>query len=163
MPKSKKIQNAEALKEIVRRLRAEGKAVVFANGCFDLLHGGHVSYLEGARECGDVLVVGMNSDASVHQLKGQSRPIIPEDERAELLAAFEVVDYIVIFNEETCDALLEKLHPDIHAKGTDYTANTVPERETAISLGIEIAICGDPKQNATRDIIARIQALGEGQ
>ena len=161
MAKSPKVKNVEALKEIVRKLQAQGQTVVFANGCFDILHGGHVSYLEAAKDCGDVLIAALNSDASVHQLKGRSRPIIPEDERAEIIAAFQVVDYVVTFNEETCDALLEKLRPDVHAKGTDYSEESVPERETAISLGIDIAICGDPKQNATRDIIARIQNLPE--
>ena len=154
-----KIKMAEEMARTVRRLKDENKTIVFANGCFDLLHGGHVSYLESAKEFADVLIVGLNSDASVHLLKGKGRPIIPEAERAEILSAFEMVDYIVLFNEPTCDALLEKLQPDYHAKGTDYTEKTVPERETALNLGIERAICGNPKQNATRDIIQRIQSL----
>lgn len=156
MSKHPKIKLPEELAAIVRRLRQSDKTVVFANGCFDLLHGGHVSYLEGAAELGDVLIVGINSDASVHLLKGKNRPIVPENERAEIVAAFEAVDYVVLFNEPKCDAILEKLRPDIHAKGTDYTEKNVPERETAIALDIEIAITGDPKQNATRDIIKRI-------
>ena len=157
MPKSPKYKNVEELKEIVRKLKADGRTVVFANGCFDILHGGHVSYLEAAKDCGDILIAALNSDASVHQLKGQSRPIIPEAERVEIIAAFAVVDYVVAFNEETCDALLETLRPDVHAKGTDYSANTVPERETTRALGIEIMIAGAPKQNASREIIASVR------
>jgi len=158
MSRNSKIKTVEELTKIVRRFQDEDRIVVFANGCFDLLHGGHVSYLEGAAEISDALIVGINSDASVHLLKGRNRPIIPGNERAEIIAAFEVVDYVVLFNEPSCDAILERLRPDIHAKGTDYTERSVPERETAISLDIEIAIVGDPKQNATCDIIQRIAA-----
>ena len=159
MPRSRKIKNIEEMSVVVKRMQRDGKVVVFANGCFDVLHGGHISYLAGAKDCGDELIVGINSDASVHLIKGKDRPIIPENERAEILAAFEMVDHVVLFNEPSCDALLERLHPDVHAKGTDYTEKSVPERETSINLGIDIAICGDPKQNATRDIIKRIQSM----
>lgn len=143
----------EATKQLVGRLRAEGKRVVFANGCFDILHGGHISYLEAARAAGDALIIGLNSDSSVRHLKGVGRPVVPQDQRARLLAALEAVDGVVIFDEETVDPLLELLVPHVHAKGPDYTVETVPERETDLRLGIEIFIAGDPKQNDSSAII----------
>ncbi|GAB4318556.1 MAG: hypothetical protein Kow0059_12130 [Candidatus Sumerlaeia bacterium] len=152
----RKLRTRAELKDILARERAAGKTIVLANGCFDLLHGGHVSYLEGARALGDVLVVGLNSDASMRALKGTGRPVYPETWRAELLAAMSAVDYIVIFDEPTCDALLEELRPHVHAKGTDYTAQTVPERETARRCGIRTHIAGAPKENSTKDIIRAI-------
>jgi rfaE bifunctional protein nucleotidyltransferase chain/domain len=138
------------------RLREEGLQVVFANGCFDLFHVGHVRYLEGARKEGDVLVVGVNSDRSVRQLKGKGRPLLPEDARAELLAAMECVDYVVIFDDVTAENVLRDLRPHVHCKGTDYTAATVPEREVVKAWGGRVAIVGDPKDHSTRDLLARI-------
>ncbi len=141
------------------RLRQEGRQVVFANGCFDLFHVGHVRYLEGARQQGDVLVVGVNSDHSVRQLKGEGRPLLPEDARAELLAAMECVDYVVIFDDLTAENILRDLRPDVHSKGTDYTEATVPEREVVRSWGGRVVIVGDPKDHSTRDVLARIAQL----
>lgn len=156
MGADKKIVSREEARKRVAGARAAGKRVVFANGCFDLLHGGHISHLEGARSAGDLLVVGVNSDASVRRLKGPGRPIMPASERMELLAALACVDLVVEFEEDNCARLLELLQPNAHAKGTDYTRETVPERETALRLGIEILITGDPKENATRSIVERI-------
>lgn len=137
--------------------RAAGKSVVMANGLFDLLHVGHLRYLEDASREGDVLVVAVNADASCRALKGPDRPIVPQDERAELIAGFRCVDYVVIFEELTVEPLLRTLRPDVHCKGTDYTADTVPEREVARELGIRVAITGDPKRHATRDLIRQVR------
>lgn len=151
-----KLKTRSELKDIIRELQSQGKKIVLANGCFDILHGGHISYLEAAKASGDILVVAVNSDSSVRQLKDPRRPIIPENERVELLSYIEFVDYIVVFDEQTCDNLLRELRPNFHAKGTDYTVETVPERATARELGIETIIVGDAKENATKDIIAEI-------
>lgn len=137
--------------------RAAGRRVALANGLFDLLHVGHLRYLRAARAEADLLVVGLNSDASARRLKGPSRPIVPQHERAELLAGFDCVDFITIFEEDDAVPLLRALLPDVHCKGTDYTAETVPEASTALELGIRVAIVGDPKTHATRDIIARLR------
>lgn len=153
-----KLKSREELKKIIVDLKKAGKKVVFANGCFDLLHGGHVSYLEDARCQGDVLVLGLNSDSSIQKLKGDKRPICPEEQRVELLSALSCIDYIMLFEEKTCDGILRELHPDVHAKGTDYTRDTVPERQTAIELGIQTFIAGAPKENATKDIITLIMS-----
>lgn len=142
---------------LAERLRAEGKRIVLANGCFDLLHVGHVRYLEGARALGDVLFVGINADAAVARLKGEGRPVMPAAERAELLAALRPVDHVVVFDEDTADRLVARLRPHVHAKGTDYTARSVPEAGTARAVGAEVAIAGDPKSHSTRDLIARIR------
>ena len=139
--------------------RAAGKTVVWTNGCFDLLHVGHARYLAGARNEGDVLVVAVNSDASVRQIKGPGRPILNEQARAQLVAALGVVSYVTVFDEPDVTALLEALRPDVHAKGTDYTVETVPERETARRLGVRIAIVGDAKDHSTRDLLARLREL----
>jgi len=136
--------------------RAEGKRVVLANGCFDLLHVGHVRYLLAARALGDVLVVALNSDASVRRLKGEGRPIMGEAERAEILASLESVDAVVVFDEDTVDSLVVGLRPDVHAKGTDYAEDTVPERRSVLRAGGRVAIAGDPKDHSTRDLIAVI-------
>ena len=141
------------------RQRKEGRKIGFANGCFDLFHVGHVRYLEGARQQGDVLVVGVNSDFSVRQLKGEGRPLLPENARAELLAAMECVDYVVIFDDLTAENLLRDLRPDVHCKGTDYTEASVPEREVVRSWGGRVVIVGDPKDHSTRDVLARIAQL----
>lgn len=137
-------------------LRQSGQQIVFANGCFDLLHVGHVRYLEGACQQGDVLVVGVNSDRSVRQLKGEGRPLLPEEARAELLASMESVDYVVIFDDVTAEKILRDLRPDVHCKGTDYTEDTVPEREVVKSWGGRIVIAGDAKDHSTRQLLERI-------
>ena len=150
------------LDELAVRLAEErrgGRRVVLANGCFDLLHAGHVSFLDGARREGDVLVVAINSDASERKLKGEGRPVMPADARAQLVAAIGVVDYVVVFEETNGERLLERLRPDVHAKGTDYTAETVPEREVARRLGIRVAIVGDPKEHSSGDLIERIRKM----
>jgi rfaE bifunctional protein nucleotidyltransferase chain/domain len=134
-----------------------GRHIVFANGCFDTLHVGHVRYLEGARREGDLLVVGVNADASVCQLKGPGRPILDENARTQLVAALRCVDYVVLFAEPNVESLLEELRPDVHAKGTDYTADTVPERAIAARLGIRVAIVGDPKDHSTRKLLDSIR------
>lgn len=147
---------------LVRRLeeeRARGRRVVLANGCFDVLHVGHVRYLAGARNEGDVLVVAVNSDSSVRKIKGPGRPILADQARAQLVAALGVVSYVTIFDEPDVTPLLQALRPDVHAKGTDYTVETVPEREIARSLGICIAIVGDAKDHSTRDLLARLREL----
>jgi rfaE bifunctional protein nucleotidyltransferase chain/domain len=148
--------------ELVTRINAarrNGSRVVLANGCFDVLHVGHVRYLAGARELGDVLVVGVNSDAEVQRLKGAGRPILSAPERAELVDALEPVTYVTIFDEPTVAELLLALKPDVHAKGTDYTEDTVPERDVVRSYGGRVAIVGDPKDHSTSAILAR---LGRG-
>jgi rfaE bifunctional protein nucleotidyltransferase chain/domain len=137
--------------------RRLGKKIVLANGCFDILHVGHVRYLNGAREEGDVLVVGVNADSSVRALKGPGRPVLGENARAALVAALRAVDYVVVFPETNAEPLLEALRPDVHAKGTDYTPGTVPERATAARLGIRIAIVGDAKSHSTRDLLDSIR------
>ncbi len=142
--------------ELGRRLRREGRRIAFANGCFDILHVGHIRYLEGARQQGDVLVVGVNSDASVRALKGAGRPVLPEDARAELVAALSAVDYVVIFDDLTAERLLRDLRPHVHCKGTDYTEETVPEREAMRSLGGQVRIVGDAKDHSTRDLLETI-------
>ena len=135
------------------KLRRELRRVAFANGCFDLLHVGHVRYLQGAREQADVLVVGVNSDRTVSALKGPGRPLLPADARAKMVAALESVDYVVVFDEPTVAEVLRDLRPDVHCKGTDYTEQTVPEREVMQSLGGAVRIVGDSKNHSTRDIL----------
>jgi rfaE bifunctional protein nucleotidyltransferase chain/domain len=131
--------------------------IVLANGCFDVLHAGHVRYLEGARALGDILVVGVNSDSEVAKLKGEGRPIMPEEERSEIVAALQAVDLVTIFDEPTVTELLLAIKPDVHAKGTDYTEETVPERDVVRSYGGRVAIVGDPKDHSTSEIIRRFQ------
>ncbi|HUF92674.1 MAG TPA: adenylyltransferase/cytidyltransferase family protein [Candidatus Limnocylindria bacterium] len=153
----------EQARVLAERLRAEGKRIVLANGVFDLLHVGHVRYLDAARALGDVLFVGVNGDAAVARLKGAGRPLMPARERAELLAALRAVDHVVIFEEDSADALLAAVRPHVHAKGTDYTSASVPEAATARALGAEVSIVGDPKDHATRDLIAVIASrFGRG-
>lgn len=151
-----KLQKRENLAKIVDKLKKQGKKVSFANGCFDIIHVGHVRFLKAAKDKGDVLVLGLNSDASVRKLKGEGRPLVNQRERAEIMSAFEFVDYIVIFNEQTVDKTLQVLLPTYHCKGTDYTVDTVPEREMAKKFGIKIAIVGDKKDHSTKDIIKTI-------
>ncbi len=157
-----KILSRTDLQTRLAQHRQNGQQIVLANGCFDILHAGHVRYLEGARREGDVLVVAINSDASVRGLKGPGRPILRAQARAELVAALAAVDYVVIFDEPDVRALLRDLRPNVHAKGTDYTADTVPEREEAAHLGIRVAITGDAKQHSTRDLVARIRQASHG-
>ena len=145
--------------ELVKRVASDrdaGARIVLANGCFDVLHVGHVRYLAGARELGDVLVVGINSDQQVAAQKGEGRPVLPAMERAEIVSALEPVTYVTIFDEPTVEQLLLALKPDVHAKGTDYTIDTVPERDVVRSYGGQVAIVGDPKDHSTSEIIARL-------
>ena len=153
-----KIKTIEELKAIVPQLRASGRKVVFANGCFDLIHAGHIRYLQNARALGDMLILGINSDASVVILKGKGRPLQAQADRAEILASLECVDYVLLFDAPTVDGILNDLRPDIHAKGTDYTEESVPERETVRAYGGKVAIAGDPKDHSTRDLIKTILA-----
>ena len=140
----------------VQGARAAGATVVFTNGVFDLLHPGHLRYLQRAKALGDVLIVGVNSDRSVRPNKGPARPITPEDERAEILAALAAVDHVVVFDEDTADRLVSLIRPHVHAKGTDYTAASVPESAAVSAVGGRVAIVGDPKDHATGDLIALI-------
>jgi len=145
--------------ELIARVnfaREAGARIVLANGCFDVLHVGHVRYLAGARQLGDILVVGVNSDEQVAIQKGAGRPVLPVHERAEIVAALESVTYVTIFNEPTVAQLLLALKPNVHAKGTDYTTDTVPERDVVRSYGGQVAIVGDPKDHSTSEIIARL-------
>lgn len=152
-----KIMSREALLGKLAEHKRRGQRIVFANGCFDTLHVGHVRYLEGARREGDILVVGVNDDSSVGNLKGPGRPVLDENARTQLVAALRSVDYVVLFCEATVEKLLEELRPDVHAKGTDYTAETVPERATAARLGIRVSIVGDPKNHSTRSLFDSIR------
>ena len=136
--------------------RAAGRTVAFANGCFDLLHVGHIRYLQSAAAEADRLIVAINDDESVRQLKGEGRPVLAAADRAELVAALRGVDYVVIFPEPTVGPLLQTLKPDVHCKGTDYTLDTVPERDIVKGYGGRVAIVGDPKDHSTRDLLARI-------
>lgn len=153
--RDKIIPRAE-LAVLSERLRREGRRVAFANGCFDLLHVGHVRFLEAAREQGDVLVVGVNSDRAVRKLKGPGRPLLPAEERAELVAALASVDYVVIFDELTAEDVLRELRPHVQCKGTDYSEQTVPERAVMESLGGAVRIVGDAKGHSTRELLAEI-------
>src|SRR5262245_18225705 len=141
---------------VADRLRAERKRIVLANGCFDLLHVGHVRYLEAARQLGDVLFVGLNSDAAVARLKGRGRPLVPASERAEMLAALRSVDHVVLFDDDTADDLVTRVRPHVHAKGTDYTEATVVERPSVLAAGGRVAIVGDAKAHSSRDLISEI-------
>ena len=148
----------DRLAGIIRTERSRGRSIVLANGCFDLIHVGHIRYLEEAKAQGDILVAALNSDASVRRLKGEGRPILPESERAEILAAFSCVDFVTIFDENTVEQVLLTLKPDVHAKGSDYTTDTVPERETVRAYGGRIAITGGPKVKNTSELIRDISA-----
>lgn len=152
-----KIVTRQNLTSLIADHKKRGQMVVFTNGCFDILHVGHVRYLEAARELGDILIVAINSDASLRNLKGAGRPILNEAARARLVAALRAVDYVVIFHEPTVAPLLRELLPHIHAKGTDYSADTVPERAIANELGIRIAIVGDPKNHSTRALLSSLR------
>lgn len=158
---AKIVLDRAALVRAVQAEKAAGRRVVLTNGTFDLLHVGHLRSLEGARACGDLLVVAVNSDASVRTYKGPNLPIQPQDERAELLAGLRCVDYVTVFDEPTVDALILALKPDVHAKGREYTPETLPERESVLSYGGEIAIVGDDKAHSSSWLIARIRAVTE--
>ena len=141
---------------LAERLRAAGRRIVLANGCFDLLHVGHVRYLREARRLGDVLFVGINGDAAVARLKGAGRPLMPAAERAEMLLSLRDVDHVVVFDDDTADRLVQSIKPDVHAKATDYTTESVPEAATVRASGGRVAITGDPKDHSTRDLIGLI-------
>lgn len=148
--------NILARHELIDRISAErqnGAKIVLANGCFDLFHVGHIRYLAGAKALGDILVVGINSDEQVRKLKGEKRPFMPENERAEIISALRFVDYVTIFPEPTVTELLRAIRPDFHAKGTDYTPETVPEREIVKEFGGQVAIVGDPKDHSSTQLI----------
>src|SRR5947199_698982 len=154
---SSKIVPRDMLQSKLAEHRRRRERIVFANGCFDTLHVGHIRYLEGARREGDILVVGVNADSSVCNLKGPGRPILDENARAQLVAALRCVDYVVLFGEPNVEALLEELRPDVHAKGTDYAAESVPERAVAARLGIRVAIVGDPKEHSSLPLLESIR------
>lgn len=147
-----KLRTLEELLTDVEREKTLGNRVIFANGCFDILHAGHVRYLREAKSLGDFLIVAVNNDVSARNLKGEGRPYTPENERLEILSCLDVIDRLILFGEETVSNLLLSLRPHVHAKGTDYTDSTVPERETVKSYGGEVAICGDPKDHSSTDI-----------
>ena len=157
MSTAPKIISRARAAEIAAEARGKGRRVVLANGCFDLLHVGHARYLAGARACGDLLITGVNSDSSVRRLKGDGRPLLDEQARACLVAAFASVDYVVLFDEDNVRGLIAEIRPDVHAKGTDYTAETVPERDAVLAIGAQVAIVGDPKDHNTRDLIQHIR------
>lgn len=146
------LDRTELIEQIKNR-RVENKKIVLANGCFDLFHVGHIRYLAGAKELADCLIVAINSDAQVRVLKGENRPFMPEAERAEIIAALRFVDYVTIFNEPTVEELIRAVRPDFHAKGTDYTVDSVPEREIVLEFGGRTAIVGDPKNHSSTGLI----------
>jgi rfaE bifunctional protein nucleotidyltransferase chain/domain len=147
------------LTRAVQEVRTTGdKIIVLANGCFDVLHVGHVRYLEAAKALGDLLIVAVNSDEQARRLKGQARPLLPQDDRAEIVSSLEAVDLVTIFDEPTVTELLLALKPDIHAKGTDYTEETVPERNVVRSFGGQVAIVGDPKDHSSSEIIEKVSS-----
>jgi rfaE bifunctional protein nucleotidyltransferase chain/domain len=150
------MNEAELISAVANDRRA-GRTVAFANGCFDLLHVGHVRYLKGAAAEADRLIVAVNDDASVTRLKGEGRPATPSAERAEIVAALAAVDYVVVFSDDTVERLLRRIQPDVHCKGTDYTVETVPERAVVKEYGGRTAIVGDAKQHASRDLVKKIR------
>jgi D-glycero-beta-D-manno-heptose 1-phosphate adenylyltransferase len=156
-----RVLSLENLLPEIANARSRGERIVMANGCFDVLHVGHVRYLYGARELGEVLIVGVNSDEQVAIQKGSGRPVIKEAERAELVASLEPVTFVTIFAEPTVEQLLLAIRPDVHAKGTDYTEETVPERDVVRSFGGRVAIVGDPKDHSTSEILKRLGGSDE--
>ena len=157
----KRILDRSELVDRVTAARTNGLRIVFANGCFDVLHVGHVRYLEAARALGDLLIVGVNSDDQARRLKGADRPLVPQDQRAEIISAIEAVDLVTIFSEPTVTELLLALKPDIHAKGTDYTEESVPERDVVRSYGGRVAIVGDPKDHSSSEMIEKLAVSSE--
>ena len=158
-----KIVSRADLQARVARWRREGEQIVLANGCFDLLHVGHVRYLSGAKALGGKLIVAMNSDASVRQLKGDGRPLMPANERAEIIAALSDVDAVVVFDEPDVRALIREIRPDIQAKGTDYTRDSVPERDEVRGYGGRVEVVGDPKDHSTSEFLDQLRTSGGGQ
>lgn len=154
MNKLKPIEDVERLRWTAAKL---GRRVVFTNGCFDILHVGHIRTLSDAKKLGDVLIVGINSDESLKSLKGLKNPVTSQEERAEILSSLSCVDHVVVFDSSTADDIISRLRPDIHAKGTDYTEESVPERATVLAYGGKIAITGDPKSHSTKEIIKKIR------
>ena len=154
-----KFKSLDSLELIVKGLKKQEKKIILANGCFDILHVGHIRYLTGAKNLGDVLIVALNSDESTRALKGNGRPITTEQERIEIISDLECVDYVTLFSELNMDNVLLRLKPDVHAKGSDYTEDSVPEKETVKSYGGTVAITGDPKDHSTKDIIKIISGL----
>lgn len=153
-----KIKTLDELEKIAAAARAAGKTIAFANGCFDLVHVGHIRYLEDAKNAADILIVGINSDSSVKQLKGSNRPYVAENGRLMMVAAIEAVDYLVLFDDLRVDNLLLTIKPDFHAKGTDYTEQTVPEKDIVASYGGDIIITGDPKDHSSTNVIEQIKS-----
>ena len=153
---SSRIVDRPQLQEAIAAAKKDGRRIVFANGCFDVLHVGHVRYLEAASALGDLLIVAINSDAQARRLKGAGRPLMPQDQRAEIVSALAAVDFVTVFEEPTVTELLLALKPDIHAKGTDYTEDTVPERDVVRSYGGRVAITGDPKDHSSSGLIEKI-------
>ncbi len=154
------LERHDLVREVVEAKKAN-KLIVFANGCFDVLHVGHVRYLEAAKALGDLLIVAINSDPQARRLKGAGRPLMPQDQRAEIVASLAAVDYVTIFEEPTVTELLLALKPDIHAKGTDYTVDTVPERDVVRSYGGRVAIAGDPKDHSSSGLIEEVSSLSD--
>ena len=152
-----KILDEDQLRAALDNERKSGRTIAFANGCFDVLHVGHIRYLQDAAKVADVLVVGVNGDGSVRELKGEGRPVMPEDERAEIIAAIRGVSYVTIFHDESPGRLLQSLRPDFQAKGTDYTAETVPEAEIVKAYGGKVVITGDPKDHSTSGILEKMR------
>ena len=157
-----RVLSEAALIDAVAEDRRAGRSIAFANGCFDVLHVGHIRYVAGAAREADRLIVAVNDDGSVRALKGEGRPVIDGAARAEMIAALRDVDYVVLFPDQSVDRLLNLIKPDVHCKGTDYTVDTVPERETVRAYGGRIAIVGDPKDHSTRDLMARLRDEGRG-
>ena len=157
-----RVMTLAAAERAARAWRERGATIVLANGLFDLIHVGHARYLEGARALGTRLIVGVNGDRAAARLKGPGHPVMPAADRARLVAALRGVDAVVVFDDPSVESLLAVLRPHVHAKGTDYTRETVPERAAAAALGIETAIAGDPKAHASRDLLGRVRARGTG-
>jgi D-glycero-beta-D-manno-heptose 1-phosphate adenylyltransferase len=160
MTRSRILDRADLLGRVAEE-RRKGRRIVLANGCFDVLHAGHIRYLIGARALGDLLVVAINSDPQVARLKGPGRPILNQEQRAETVAALEAVDFVTVFDEPTVERLLQEMKPDVHAKGTDYTEDSVPEREVVRAYGGRVAIVGDPKEHSTSQLIAALNGMKE--
>lgn len=151
-----KLKSINEINKIVENLKKHGKKIVLANGCFDILHVGHIRYLSEAKKLGDCLIVGVNSDESVKNIKDTNRPIIPLEERIKILNEIEYIDYLIVISEDTADEIIRIIKPDIHTKGTDYTLNNVPEKDVVASYGGKVAIVGDPKSHSTKSIIEKI-------
>jgi rfaE bifunctional protein nucleotidyltransferase chain/domain len=160
---SKKMVSRDALTELVAEWRREGEPVILTNGCFDLLHVGHIRYLRGAKALGGKLIVAINADDSVRQIKGEGRPLMPAAERAEIIAGLSDVDAVVIFDEPDVRALIREIRPDVHAKGTDYTRDNVPERDEVLAYGGRVEIVGDAKDHSTTDFLSRLKSWSAGR